>query len=66
MDHFPPSKQVVVIRGFPVANSWPIGQEKVLTVPKAVSLLEARAPNPEFNGGQSEIFRKLKSLIFAC
>lgn len=54
VDHFPPSKQVVVMRDLPVANSWPIGHENMTAVPKAVSLLDANAPNPDFNGGQSE------------
>lgn len=54
MDHLPPSIHVVVIRDFPVANSWPIGHENVITVPNAVSLFDARAPIPDFKGGQSE------------
>lgn len=43
----------MVIRDLPVANSLPTGQEKVTTEPYAVSLLEASAPAPGRNGGQS-------------
>lgn len=42
------------MRDFPVANSCPIGHENVITVPKAVSLFDAKAPIPDSKGGQSE------------
>lgn len=48
------------MRDFPVANSWPIGHENVTTVPKAVSRLDAKAPKPDFKGGQSEIYITVK------
>lgn len=53
MDQFPPERQWVVRRLVPVANSWPAGQLKVIMVPKAVSLLDAKAPAPACNCGQS-------------
>lgn len=37
----------------PVANSCPNGHENVTAVPKAVSRLDAKAPSPGFNIGQS-------------
>lgn len=43
----------MVIFGFPVANSCPNGHENVTVVPKAVSRLDARAPSPGNNAGQS-------------
>lgn len=54
MDQLPLGKHSVVILDFPVANSWPSGHEKVTTVPKAVSRLEAIALSPGCNGGQSK------------
>lgn len=55
VDQFPPFKQRVVILALPVANSCPIGQVKVTTVPKAVSRFEASAPTPGWSSGQSKI-----------
>jgi len=54
-DQLPPGKHSVAILDLPVANSCPRGHENVTTVPKAVSRLDARAPSPGCNGGQSEI-----------
>jgi hypothetical protein len=60
MDQFPPGIHSVVNLFLPVANSWPTGQVKVTVVPNAVSRLEARAPSPGLNVGQSTIdFRVL-------
>lgn len=66
VDHFPPSKHFVVIRDFPVANSCPIGHENVITVPKAVSLFDAKAPIPEFRGGQSENKIEVSRCVSLC
>lgn len=54
-DQLPPSKHSVVMRERPVANSCPTGQENVTIVPNVVSRLDASAPNPGCNAGQSEI-----------
>jgi len=54
-DQLPPGKHSVAILDLPVENSCPRGHENVTTVPKAVSRLDARAPSPGCNGGQSEI-----------
>lgn len=54
-DQLPPGRHCVEILGLPVANSCPSGQENVTTVPKAVSRLDANAPSPGCNGGQSKI-----------
>jgi len=45
----------VEILDLPVANSCPSGQENVTTVPNAVSRLDAKAPSPGCNTGQSTI-----------
>lgn len=52
-DQLPPGRHSVEILNLPVANSCPSGHENVTTVPKAVSRLDAKAPSPGFNIGQS-------------
>lgn len=65
MDQLPPGKHCVVNRDRPVANSWPVGQLNVIIVPNAVSLLDAKAPVPGCNGGQSiEIIKLVKRQFY--